>query len=101
MTQDYKNGYSHFQVWLRRETAEQFRSKVKKEGKNITDVLRSAIDEYLKKSEQTGLFRDEGKQLIQMWLERETAEKLKSIVKNEEKAVTDILRSAIEEYLKK
>lgn len=41
--------YDYVRVWLLRETAEKFRSKVKNEGKTITDILRVAIEEYLKK----------------------------------------------------
>lgn len=56
MARDYKSEYERqkekyllFRVWLKREIAEKFKSKLKKENKRVSDFFRKDVDEYLKK----------------------------------------------------
>lgn len=41
--------YSRIQIWLEKATAENLKAKLAKEGKKLTDFIKKAVEEYLKK----------------------------------------------------
>ena len=56
MARDYKSEYERqkekyllLRVWLKREIAEKFKSKLQKENKKVSDFFREDVEEYLKK----------------------------------------------------